>query len=93
MKKVEWHRLGELIEHCDRRGNPRPTLAATDIANFNAQYPLLALRYSEHFHDRFLILDDKELYLIGASLKDLGKKCFAFTRLDPVEILHLKARI
>ena len=80
-------------EHRDRRGNPRPTLAATDIANFNAQYPSLSIRYSEHFHDRFLILDDKELYLIGASLKDLGKKCFAFTRLDLAEIPNLKARI
>ena len=80
-------------EHRDRSGNPRPTLATTDIANFNAQYPSLSIRYSEHFHDRFLILDDKELYLVGASLKDLGKKCFAFTRLDPVEIPHLKSRI
>jgi len=38
--------------------------------------------YNETFHDRFLIIDDKELYLIGASLKDLGRKCFAFTKLE-----------
>jgi len=79
--------------HKDRRGNPRPTLAATDIAKFNAQYPTLIIDFNETFHDRFLILDDKELYLIGASLKDLGKKCFAFTRLDQSEIPGLKARI
>ena len=42
--------------------------------------------------DRFLILDDKELYLIGASLKDLGRKCFGFTKMDAAEIPHLKAR-
>ena len=42
------------------------------------------------FHDRFLIIDDKELYLIGASLKDLGRKCFAFTKLDSSEIRGIK---
>ena len=47
----------------------------------------------ENFHDRFLILDDKELYLIGASLKDLGKKCFGFTKIDASEIPGLKARM
>ena len=80
-------------EHKDRRGKPRPTLAETDIAKFNAQYPSLTVRYSEKFHDRFLILDDEEIYLIGASLKDLGKKCFAFTKLDAGEIAGLKARV
>ena len=80
-------------EHKDRRGKPRPTLAETDIAKFNAQYPSLTVQYSEKFHDRFLILDDEEIYLIGASLKDLGKKCFAFTKLDAGEIVGLKARV
>ena len=80
-------------EHKDRKGKSHPTLAATDIAKFNAQYPTLTVRYSEKFHDRFLVLDDKELYLIGASLKDLGKKCFAFTKLDAGEIAGLKARV
>ena len=41
-------------------------------------------------NDRFLIIDDKELYLIGASLKDLGKKCFAFTKLDAGAIRGIK---
>ena len=41
-------------------------------------------------NDRFLIIDDKELYLIGASLKDLGRKCFAFTKLDAGEIRRIK---
>ena len=80
-------------EHRDCRGTPRQTLASSDIADFNAQYPSVTVRYNEHFHDRFLILDDKELYLIGASLKDLGKKCFAFTRLDSASIPDIKARI
>ena len=80
-------------EHRDRKGRSRPTLSVTDIAKFNAQHPTLTVRYSEKFHDRFLILDDKEIYLIGASLKDLGKKCFAFTKLDAGEIAWLKARV
>jgi len=72
------------------RGNH---LASSDIAAFNAQYGGLAVRTSTNFHDRFVIIDDKSLYLFGASLKDLGKKCFAFTRLDQSEIPGLKARI
>ena len=79
--------------HCDRKGTPRPAILPSDVEKFNAQYPALAVRFSEKFHDRFLILDDEELYLIGASLKDLGRKCFAFTKLDAAEIAGLKARI
>ena len=41
-------------------------------------------------NDRFLIIDDRELYLIGASLKDLGGKCFGFTKMDPREIRRIK---
>ena len=48
-------------EHKDRRGKPRLTLAETDIAKFNAQYPSLMVRYGEKFHDRFRILDDEEI--------------------------------
>ena len=48
------------------------------------------IRYNETFHDRFFIIDDKELYLVGASLKDLGAKCFAFTKLDSGEIPRIK---
>ena len=72
------------------RGN---RLAASDVASFNAQYGGLTVRTSVRFHDRFVIIDDKSLYLFGASLKDLGKKCFAFTKLDAAEIPGLKARI
>jgi hypothetical protein len=72
------------------RGNK---LAASDIAKFTAQYGGLSVKTSIAFHDRFLIIDDKELYLIGASLKDLGKKCFGFTKMDAGEIMAIKARI
>ena len=72
------------------RGNK---LAATDIAKFNAQYGGLSVKTSMAFHDRFLIIDDKELYLIGASLKDLGRKCFGFTALDKSNIHDILAKI
>lgn len=71
------------------RGNH---LAPGDIAAFNTQYGGLSVRTSVNFHDRFLIIDDRKLYLFGASLKDLGRKCFAFTELDPASIVELKAR-
>ena len=80
-------------EHPDRKGNPRPKILPADIAKFNAQYPSLSLRFRENFHDRFLVVDDRDLYLIGASLKDLGKKCFGFTKMDSTEIPGLKARL
>ena len=80
-------------DHRDRKGNPRPKILPADIAKFNAQYPSLSVSFRENFHDRFLVVDDRELYLIGASLKDLGKKCFGFTRMDASEIPGLKARL
>ena len=58
-------------EHRDRNGNPCPLIKTADVVKFNAQYPTLYIKFSEAFHDRFLIIDDNELYLIGASLKDL----------------------
>ena len=77
-------------EHYDKKHVPHRKLSPADIATFNAQYPRLAVRYNETFHDRFLIIDDKELYLIGASLKDLGHKCFGFTKMDAGAIRGIK---
>ena len=47
-----------------------------DVKKFNTQYPKLELKYTDKFHDRFLIIDQKYIYHIGASIKDAGKKCF-----------------
>ena len=77
-------------EHYDRKHVPNHKISPADVKTFNSQYPKLVVRYNESFHDRFLIIDDKELYLIGASLKDLGRKCFAFTKLDAGEIRRIK---
>ena len=72
------------------RGNK---IAASDIEKFNVQYGGLEIKTSAAFHDRFLIIDGKELYLIGASLKDLGRKCFGFTTLDKSNIPDILAKI
>ncbi|TVR78694.1 MAG: DNA-binding protein [Saprospirales bacterium] len=53
-----------------------------DLKKHNSQYPEIKVVEFKDAHDRFLILDKKELYHFGASLKDLGKKWFAFSRMD-----------
>ena len=77
-------------KHYDNKHVPHHKISPAAIATFNAQYPKLAVRYNELFHDLFLIIDDRELYLIGASLKDLDGKCFGFTKMDFREIRRIK---
>ena len=62
--------------------DPKTKLTSQDIQNFNTQYPPITLNHTTKMHDRFMIIDNKTLYHIGASLKDLGRKCFAFEILD-----------
>ena len=59
-----------------------------DLQRYNSQYPAIDIEIFSDAHDRFLIIDDTELYHIGASLKDLGKKWFAFSRMD-VEVVRM----
>ena len=61
---------------------PKTKLTSQDIQNFNAQYPTLTVNHTTKTHDGFLIIDNSTIYHIGASLKDLGKKCFDFSVLD-----------
>lgn len=58
-----------------------------DAENFNAQYPTLEMKYTKAFHDRFLILDRKTAYHVGASLKDAGKKCFGINLIQDAGII------
>lgn len=55
---------------------------ALDLKKHNEQYPAVEIKKFKNAHDRFLILDKKEVYHFGASLKDLGKKWFAFSKMD-----------
>ena len=69
-------------------------LTNTDVANFNAQYPALTVKKTQVFHDRFIILDEKTAYHIGASIKDAGKKCFGISLLeDPGMVADLLNRL
>lgn len=66
---------------------PTSKISKTDITKFNAEYPVLRIHHTNRFHDRFLILDHKDAYLVGASLKDAGKKAFAITRIEDKSII------
>ena len=63
---------------------------ALDLKKHNQQYPPISVETFKNAHDRFLIIDETEIYHIGASLKDLGKKWFAFSRFDTGALDMLK---
>ena len=63
-----------------------------DIDKHNAQYPLIEVRTFSKAHDRFLIIDD-DVYLIGASIKDLGKKWFGFTLMENTDAEDMMRRV
>lgn len=64
-----------------------------DLKKYNAQYSPIEIKVFGHAHDRFLILDDTEIYHIGASIKDLGKKWFAFSKLHKNSIFEFFNRL
>ena len=66
---------------------PSTRITAQDINNFNAQYPMLTVKKTIAFHDRFLIIDGVEGYHIGASLKDAGKKCFGMNKIEGTNVV------
>ena len=65
---------------------------ALDIKKFNEQYPAIDVKEFKISHDRFIIIDKTEVYHFGASLKDLGKKWFAFSRMD-IGAVEMVARL
>ncbi len=74
---------------------PRARITVQDIQNFNAQYPALTIKRTTAFHDRFLIPDGVKGYHVGASRKDVGKKCFGINKIygmDDIENLVKKAQ-
>jgi phage regulator Rha-like protein len=60
-----------------------------DVKKANEQYPSIKVKEFKHSHDRFLIIDELEVYHLGASLKDLGKKWFAFSKLDKSSVENI----
>jgi hypothetical protein len=63
-----------------------------DLEKYNSQYKPITIKNFKDSHDRFLIIDEKEVYHLGASLKDLGKKWFAFSKFD-IEVFTLLDRL
>lgn len=66
----------------------KSNISKLDIQQFNKEYPILKVAKTDKFHDRFIIIDNKELYHCGASIKDLGKKCFGINKIDDIEIIN-----
>jgi len=60
----------------------KSNISKLDVQKFNQEYPVLKIAKTDKFHDRFIIIDSKELYHCGASIKDLGKKCFAINKIE-----------
>ena len=58
-----------------------------DIQKFNKEYPILKVAKTNKYHDRFIIIDNKEMYHLGASIKDLGKKCFGINKIEDMQII------
>lgn len=69
-------------------GSGKGNLTNIDIKKFNSQYPNLTYKLNNDFHDRFIILDDNEVYHIGASIKDAGKKSFGITKIEDEYIIE-----
>ena len=66
----------------------KSNISNLDVQKFNKEYPVLKIARTNKFHDRFIIIDNKELYHCGASIKDLGKKCFGINKIDDIEIIN-----
>ena len=66
----------------------KTNISKLDIQKFNKEYPTLEVAKTDKFHDRFIVIDNKELYHSGALLKDLGKKCFAISKIEDIEYIE-----
>lgn len=66
----------------------KSNISKLDIQKFNKEYPILKLAKTDKFHDRFIVIDNKELYHCGASIKDLGKKCFGINKIEDIKIVE-----
>lgn len=81
---VKKNRNVEVVILTSKKSN----ISKLDIQQFNKEYPILKVAKTDKFHDRFIIIDNKELYHCGASIKDLGKKCFGINKIDDIEIIN-----
>jgi len=68
--------------------NNNSNIQNLDIQKFNKEYPTLKVAKTNKFHDRFIVIDNQELYHCGASIKDLGNKCFGINKIEDLEIIE-----
>ena len=54
----------------------------------NKEYLILKVAKTNKFHDRFIVIDNKEMYHLGASIKDLGRKCFGINKIEDLDIIE-----
>ncbi len=73
--------------------HPKAKLTERDVEAFTAQYPELTVHHASSFHDRFLILDGTYGHLVGASLKDAGRRSFATTRIEDRSIMAVLSKL
>ena len=71
----------------------KSNIQSIDIQKFNKEYPILKVGKTDKFHDRFILIDNKEMYHLGASIKDLGKRCFTITKIENEEIIELIKKV
>lgn len=71
----------------------RSNISKIDVEKFNKEYPKLELAKTDKFHDRFIVIVNIELYHVGASLKDLGKKCFAISRIEDKDYIKKVVKV
>ena len=69
-------------------GSGKGRLSNQDVQKFNLQYPNLTVKKRNDFHDRFLVIDETEVYHIGASLKDAGRKSFGITKIEEKDLIN-----
>ena len=65
----------------------KSNISKLDIQKFNKEYPTLKVSYTNKFHDRFILIDSETLYHCGASIKDLGNKCFGINKIEDKKII------
>ena len=67
----------------------KSNITKLDVQKINQEYHILKLAKTDKFHDRFIVIDNKELYHCGASLKDLGKKCFGINKIEDEKYIQI----
>ena len=66
----------------------KSNISKLDIQKFNKEYPMIEVAKTDKFHDGFILIDNKEFYHVGASLKDLGRKCFAISKIEDIDYIE-----